>query len=163
MSYKFEKFIKFFVFTILIAAMPACTWFTTKKVEEAVPAVEEPVVEAPGNVFLIDKGDATDAANFEKYIKEFQFVLVDFFATWCPPCKKVLPILKDTAGEYAGKGLAVVFVDIDMARDLTTAQKVGGVPTFKYFKDGKYIENSVHMGFTDKDGFKKKLEEHFGI
>lgn len=62
-------------------------------------------------------------------------VLVDFFATWCGPCKRLAPVLDDVAQEMAGKA-EVYKVDIDQSPDLAAAYRVSSVPTLILFEGG---------------------------
>lgn len=63
-------------------------------------------------------------------------VLVDFWATWCGPCKKMNPILKELAAEYEGR-LVVAKVDVDQHAALAERFKVESIPLLVLFKDGK--------------------------
>lgn len=65
-----------------------------------------------------------------------QPVLVDFFATWCGPCKRVAPIVDEIATEVAGKA-EVVKVDIDQSPDIASQYGVMSVPTFILFEGGQ--------------------------
>jgi len=69
-------------------------------------------------------------------------VLVDFYATWCPPCKALAPVIDSLATDYKGK-VAFVKVDIDKARDLTAQYKIQGVPTLVLFAEGKEVQRLV--------------------
>lgn len=76
-------------------------------------------------------------------------VLVDFFATWCGPCKMVAPILDEVAQEVAGK--AKVFkVDVDQSPDLAQRYSVMSVPTMIVFENGRIKKTS--MGAQPKQG-----------
>lgn len=68
-------------------------------------------------------------------------VLVDFFATWCGPCKRVAPVLDEIANEMAGKAY-VYKVDIDQSPDLAASYRVNSVPTLILFDKGQ-IKNKV--------------------
>ncbi len=70
-------------------------------------------------------------------------VLVDFWATWCGPCKRIAPVLDSVAPEYTGK---VKFVKIEVSDNQMTPAKynVRGIPTLILFKDGKPI--ATHVG-----------------
>ncbi len=68
-------------------------------------------------------------------------VLVDFFATWCGPCKRVAPVLDDIAQEMTGKAY-VYKVDIDASPDLAASYRVSSVPTMILFDKGS-IKNKI--------------------
>ena len=72
-------------------------------------------------------------------------VVVDFFATWCGPCKTLAPRLDEVAGEFADR-IKFVSVNIDQAPALATRFKVEGVPTLLFFgADGKIANASVGL------------------
>lgn len=84
-------------------------------------------------------------------------VLVDFFATWCGPCKMVAPVLEALSSEMEGK-VTILKVDIDQSMELAQQYKIMSVPTMMVFKDGKPVETI--MGFQPKESIKAKLEAH---
>lgn len=69
-------------------------------------------------------------------------VLVDFYATWCGPCKAMAPALDLVAKEYAGK-VKVVKVDVDQSPETTQKYKIQAMPTLMIFKDGKVADTQV--------------------
>jgi thioredoxin len=69
-------------------------------------------------------------------------VFVDFFATWCPPCRAVAPIVEDLAKEFAGK-VAFAKLNIDNAPEIMMEYQVEGVPTLAIFKGGKEVDRQV--------------------
>ena len=69
-------------------------------------------------------------------------VLVDFFATWCGPCKRLAPILDEVAQEMAGKAY-VYKVDIDQSPDVAARYGVTSVPTLIVFEDGQVAKQTV--------------------
>lgn len=83
----------------------------------------------------------TSIEQFDQYIAE-GFVLVDFWATWCPPCRFMSPIIDEVAGEQADS-LKVAKVDVDNNNELAARYKVEAIPTFVLFKDGKAVDLKV--------------------
>lgn len=69
-------------------------------------------------------------------------VVVDFYATWCGPCKMISPILEELSQTYAGK-VRFVKVDIDQAPDVASQYAVSGVPTLVVFKAGDEADRKV--------------------
>lgn len=84
-------------------------------------------------------------------------VLIDFFATWCGPCKMAGPIVEDLAKEFAGK-VKIGKLDVDEAGDVAAAHQVRGVPTFMIFKGGKKVWQQV--GLLPKEKFAEELRKH---
>jgi thioredoxin 1 len=79
-----------------------------------------------------------DSVFDEKILKAQQPVLVDFWASWCGPCKMAGPEVEAVAAELAGKAI-VAKVNIDELPELTNRFNVKAVPTFIVFKDGKEV------------------------
>lgn len=88
------------------------------------------------------------AETFEKEVLQSELpVVVDFWATWCGPCKMFAPILEDFASSYAGK-VKVCKVDIDDQLPLAQEYGIMSVPTVMVFRNGRRTETSV--GVIDK-------------
>lgn len=85
--------------------------------------------------------------------------LVDFWAEWCPPCRKQGPIVEKLAAEYQGRAL-IGKVDLDEARDLAVELGVEAIPTLILFKDGEEIQRVV--GLTLEKDLRSLLEEALG-
>lgn len=91
--------------------------------------------------------------NFKKEVlKSDKPVLVDFNATWCPPCQAMHPIVEELADDYK-----VVAVDIDDQEELAEQYEVSGIPCFVVFKDGEEIDRRV--GMQSKKRLIKMLEQ----
>lgn len=82
-------------------------------------------------------------------------VLVDFWATWCGPCKMIAPIVKEIADEYVGK-ILVGKVNVDEEPDLTMQYNVSSIPTLMVFKNGQLVNKAV--GYREKDEILKMLK-----
>lgn len=94
-------------------------------------------------------------ANFEvEALKSEQPVLVDFFATWCPPCRKLAPIVEEIAEDYAGR-VKVAKLNIDEARSVAIKYGVSSIPTLILFKNGEPAHRIV--GYVPKQDVEKLL------
>jgi len=82
-------------------------------------------------------------------------VFVDFFATWCGPCKMTAPIIDQLADEY--KNIKFVKVDVDQNGELASEYSIFSIPTFIIFKDGKVV--SQFSGGRGKEGFIEELQK----
>ena len=82
------------------------------------------------------------SSDFDDVIKKERFVLVDFWAAWCAPCKMLAPIIDKVADEYDGK-LVVGKVNIDEQQELAMRYGIQSIPTVILFKDGKIAAKEV--------------------
>ena len=83
------------------------------------------------------------AAEFEsKVLGASEPVLVDFFATWCGPCRMMAPTIDEVSQEMAGKA-SVYKLDIDEAPQIAQQLGIMSVPTFMVFKDGKVVSQTI--------------------
>lgn len=104
------------------------------------------------------KPEAVGDANFEQEVlKADKPVLVDFWATWCGPCKMLGPIVDQVADDFSGK-LKVVKVDVDGNQASARQYGVMSIPTLILFKQGKPVERMV--GYQPKANLVKKIETH---
>ena len=76
-----------------------------------------------------------------------KLVLIDFFATWCGPCKMLSPIISEISDEYS-ESVKVCKVNVDENQDLALKYNIMSIPTLLFLKDGKIIKNSI--GFCSK-------------
>ena len=85
-----------------------------------------------------------NSENFESEVNSGKVTLVDFFATWCGPCKMLGPVLEQVADEVKDK-VNIVKLDIDGSMDLAKQFGVMSVPTMVIFKDGKEVDRIVGL------------------
>ncbi len=88
-------------------------------------------------------------ANYKEVLANNPVVLIDFGATWCGPCKSLIPIIEELATEYEGKA-AIGKADIEECEDLTLEFKIRSVPTLIFFKNGEMVPNTKIVGATQK-------------
>ena len=92
--------------------------------------------------------------NFDEIMSQGKPVLMDFWATWCGPCKRLGPIIEELAAEYDGKAV-VGKCDIEENDDLTEKFGIMNVPTVVLLKDGKEVDRVV--GLAMKNVYQEKL------
>ena len=99
----------------------------------------------------------TDATFEQEVEKAGELTIVDFWATWCGPCRMIAPILDQIATEYAGK---VKIAKLDVDSNIKTASRfnVRSIPMLLFFKDGRVVDQIV--GAVPKTTIEGKLKQH---
>ena len=98
--------------------------------------------------------EVTDA-NFEELVNAGKPMVLDFWATWCGPCRMVSPIIDELATEYEGK-VTIGKMDVDNNNDVVAQFGIRNIPTVLFFKDGKLVDKQV--GAAQKSAFVAKID-----
>lgn len=99
--------------------------------------------------------------NFEANPNEWKYegdkpAIIDFYATWCGPCKAISPVLEELAKEYDGK-IYIYKIDVDQEKDLASAFGIRSIPTLIFAPMGK--DPQVIQGALPKDQLKKAIND----
>jgi thioredoxin 1 len=84
-------------------------------------------------------------------------ILVDFWASWCAPCKLIAPVLDELAEELSGRA-RIAKVDVEASGDLTNRFGVSSIPTLILFKDGRVVDQLI--GAAPKDQIRRMVLKH---
>ncbi|HHU6750711.1 TPA: thioredoxin [Staphylococcus pseudintermedius] len=95
-------------------------------------------------------------SNFDEQIQS-GVKLVDFWASWCGPCKMIAPVLEDLASDYEGKA-DILKLDVDQNQATAAKFEVMSIPTLIVFKDGQPVDKVV--GFQPKENLAQVLDKH---
>lgn len=96
------------------------------------------------------------SSNFHHIIQSEKPVLIDFFATWCGPCKMLAPVLKEVK-DSMGERITILKIDVDKNQQLASEYQVRGVPTMILFQNGKQLWRQ--SGVLTKEEIMKNILE----
>ena len=80
--------------------------------------------------------------NFAELLQSEKLVVVDFWATWCGPCRMLSPLLDEVEGEMSDK-VTVVKVNVDDADEIAMRYRIMSIPTLLFFKNGQIVDKTV--------------------
>jgi thioredoxin len=146
-----------------IITCPNCG--TKNRVDERAASERQPVcgkcgakLPVPAEATASDGHPATVTdATFEQFIASAKPALVDFWATWCPPCRAIAPALEQLAAEANGR-YAIGKLDVDQNQQTAARFHIEGIPTLLIFKAGKLVDRLV--GAHPKQAIAQRLQAH---
>jgi thioredoxin 1 len=155
-----EVLISFLLALVVGSAINGYTGATSQPASTASPPssaetssqTQDQVAQA-GQSWVIEASQATFPA---EVLNSQQPVLVDFYATWCGPCKMMKPTIEQLANEYHGKA-KVVRIDVDANPELAKKYHIEALPTFLLFSQGKVVATNV--GFTTKEKLLASIDQ----
>ena len=88
--------------------------------------------------------DITDSSFEQEVLNSEQPVVVDFWATWCGPCRKLTPVIEEIAQGYDGK-VKFTKLNVEQNQDIATKYSISGIPCLLIFKDGESVERMTGL------------------
>jgi len=151
-----EKKVYTYVGIMLILILASFAWINREK-EIAKSEVYPDIKMAP--IHLTKVGFISKVANFEKNPTEWKYLgdkpcIIDFYASWCGPCKMVAPIMEDLAKEYDGQ-IYIYKVNIDAEQEIVSAYGIQSIPTI-FFCPMNGVPQVV-KGAIPRESFKKSI------
>lgn len=108
-----------------------------------------------------DKVQTLTDTNFEQTVNGTSApILVDFWAEWCGPCRRLAPTVEELATDYDGR-LVVAKMNVDENPATPMRFSIRGIPTLLLFKGGQLVDQVV--GLADKDQLKKMIDRHVSV
>lgn len=156
-----------FMFTAMASAMTGCSQTSKQKApEQKATTVQKAATDGAetedGKVNYLTTADfKKKVMDYEKHQQEWVFegkrpVVIDFYATWCGPCKMMAPVVEECAKEYSGK-VDFYKIDVDKEKELAQTFGIQSIPTFLFIPvSGKPI---VQMGAMQKEDFENLIKQ----
>ncbi len=99
--------------------------------------------------------------NFAEEVEENEGLsMVDFWATWCGPCRIVAPVVEELADEYHKKGLKVGKLDVDSSPSVSAKYGIRSIPSILFFKNGEVVDKVI--GAVPRQHLEEKIQKHLG-
>jgi len=99
---------------------------------------------------------------FDEFIKNNNFVVVDFFANWCGPCKMMSPNLEEVQNDKDYQDVKIVKVDVDENMELANRYQIYSIPALYFFKGGNLKEVHKSIGYCTVDEIKVEINKARG-
>ena len=151
---------KLFGATLVLAliAFTACAGKTKENNQDVTTTKEEKKM---GTIHLTKAEFLTKVANYEANPTEWKYLgdkpcIIDFYASWCGPCKTIAPILEDLAKEFDGQ-IYIYKIDTEKEQELAAAFGIRSIPTILFCPVGENPQ--MAQGAMPKDAFKQSIEE----
>lgn len=90
---------------------------------------------------VLELNDANVKETLEK--ENGKIILVDFYATWCGPCKTLLPTIEKLGGDVDSDKFLVVKMNVDESKEFATMNNIRNIPALLFFKDGKVVDRMI--------------------
>ena len=100
--------------------------------------------------------DITEKAEFDKILQSNELVIVDFWATWCGPCRMLGSVIEEYSND--NPDIPLVKVNVDEAKELASDYDIQSLPTIMIFKNSEPIASKI--GFISKSVFAKYIDDH---
>lgn len=153
MDKKKKLIIEIILFIVLLIGITAIySYFVNNNMEQSIPKNTVDNDESKESTKIIE---IENTEQFElEVIKDSGVVFIDFYATWCMPCKTMNPIIEEISKEH--EDIKFVKIDIDKNEDLAIRYNVMSIPTMKIMRNGEVIKTFV--GITNKESIVKELQ-----
>lgn len=94
-------------------------------------------------------------SNFKDILATDKLVMVDFWATWCGPCRAIAPVVEELAAEYEGRAV-IAKCNVDECQEVPVQYGIRNIPTLLFFKGGELVDKMV--GAAPKSELAKKID-----